>query len=439
MTYRPLLALALLWTTGAAAQNPLITNQFTADPTARVFDGRVYVYPSHDVDCGTDWFCMQDYHVFSSEDLIEWTDHGQILHQDDVAWVDASANAMWAPDAVERDGRYYFYFPAVGDSTGEYRGRRIGVATADAPAGPFTPEPAPIEGIFGIDPNVLIGADGQAYIYWSGRGLYGARLADDMMTLASEPVRLDESFPGGFKEGPFVFEREGVYYFTFPHVIHETEALAYATGPTPLGPFEYQGVFMEEHASGCWTNHHSIVEVDGDWLLFYHHNDLSPSFDKNRSIRADSLFFEPDGAIQRVTMTHRGVGLADAREPIQIDRFSATSGAGVSTRFLDPDDVHAGWALTLGQNGSWASFEGVEVGATPPASVRLRVQSESGGMVKVRVGRDGDYATADLEIAPGTDWQTVSAPIADVPTGVRDVWVSLRSEGAVEVDWVRFE
>ena len=435
----PVLTALALAAGGAAAQNPLITDQFTADPTARAFDGRVYVYPSHDIDCGTDWFCMKDYHAFSSADLVDWTDHGVILSQDDVPWVDVASNTMWAPDAVEKDGRFFFYLPSAADSVESVGGRRIGVAIADTPHGPFAPEPAPIAGVAGIDPNVFIDRDGQAYLYWAGGGLRGARLTDDMLELASEPVLLDGAFPEGFKEGPFVFERGGVYYFTFPHVIHETEALAYATGDHPLGPFTYRGVFMEEHASGCWTNHHSVVERDGQWLLFYHHNDLSPDFDKNRSIRADSLFFDPDGTIRMVTATHRGVGLVDARDRLQIDRFSRTSGAGVEVAFLDPADPFAGWSVALEQNGAWVAFDGVDVGATPPASVRLRVRSASGGTVKVRIGRGGAYAAADLELSPGEGWQTVEAAIEGVPTGVRDVWVSLRSAGRVEVDWVQFE
>ncbi len=439
MRTRPLLALALLGTASAAAQNPLVTDQFTADPTARVFDGRVYVYPSHDVDCGTGWFCMEDYHAFSSADLVTWTDHGVILSQEGVPWVDAASNTMWAPDAVEKDGRYYFYFPSAADSVRSVGGRRIGVAIADTPHGPFIPEPEPIADVGGIDPNVLIDRDGQAYLYWAGRGLHGARLSDDLRSLASEPVRLDASFPEGFKEGPFVFEREGVYYFTFPYVLHETEALAYATGASPLGPFEYRGVFMEEHPSGCWTNHHSVLERDGQWLLFYHHNDLSPDFDKNRSIRADSLFFNPDGTIRMVTPTHRGVGLADARGTLQVDRYSRTSGAGVEVAFLDSANPFAGWSVALEQNGAWVAFDGVDVGAAAPASVRLRARSETGATLKVRIGRDGTYASADLELSPAADWQTVEAPIADVPTGVRDLWVSLRSAGRVEVDWVQFD
>lgn len=433
-----LVAPALCSVGSAAAQNPLVMDQFTADPTARVFEGRVYVYPSHDVDCGTDWFCMRDYHVFSSEDLVEWTDHGVILSQDDVAWVDASSDAMWAPDAIEKDGRYLFYFPSIADSTAGDGGRRIGVATADTPYGPFTPAPEPIAGVEGIDPNVFVDHDGRAYLYWAeGGGLRGARLDDRMTALASKPVAFD-GFPEGFKEGPFVFEREGTYYLTFPHVRHETEALAYATGDHPLGPFEYRGVFMEEHASGCWTNHHSVAEVDGQWVLFYHHNDLSPGFDKNRSIRADSLFFGPDGAIEMVTPTNRGVGVVSAQGPIQVDRYSHTSGSGVGAAFVDPDDPFAGWALVLSQEGAWGAFERVEVGEGGAGTVALRVRSASGAALKVRVGDGGTYASSDVAVPPGDQWQIVRQGLA-VPPGVHDLWVSLRSPGRVEVDWVQFE
>ena len=433
------LALAVLAASGAAAQNPLVMDQFTADPTARVFEGRVYVYPSHDVDCGTEWFCMKDYHVFSSADLVDWTDHGVILSQDDVPWVDANSNTMWAPDAVEKDGRYYFYFPSAADSVTSTGGRRIGVATADAPHGPFTPEPEPIAGVGGIDPNVLIDRDGQAYLYWAGGGLRGARLDDSMLALASEPVTIGADFPGGFKEGPFVFEREGTYYFTFPHVIHETEALVYATGDAPLGPFTYRGVLMDEHPSGCWTNHHSITEVDGQWMLFYHHNDLSPNFDKNRSIRADSLFFEPDGSIRKVIPTHRGVGVFDAREPVHVDRVSRTSGAGVGIEFVDPEVPFEGWKAVLDQQGAWVEVQAVDFGDAPPAAVQMRVRSETGGTVRVRVGGAAASTFTEVAVEPGDGWQVVEGEIADVPAGVRDLWVTLRSPGRVEVDWVQFE
>ncbi len=222
-----LLSAAAVLLPTATAQNPVIRDQFSADPTARVFNDRMYIYPSHDIPGATEklkeWFCMADYHVFSSDNLSDWTDHGVIISQERVPWVDAGSYSMWAPDCVFKDGRYYFYFPAA--PKGEERGFRVGVAVADKPEGPFMPMRKPIDGINGIDPCVLVDDDGSSYIYWAGMGLRGARLSDDMMTLASEPVLID-GMPEGFKEGPFVFKRDGKYYFTFPWVQDKTETLA---------------------------------------------------------------------------------------------------------------------------------------------------------------------------------------------------------------------
>lgn len=297
----------------SVAQNPLIMTQFTADPSARVFNGKVYIYPSHNILATPGhgkpgWFCMQDYHVFSSANLTDWTDHGVIVSQNKVPWADSTAYSMWAPDCIERDGKYYFYFPTVAKAGGG-RGFSVGVAIADKPEGPFVPQPLPIAGIHGIDPNVQIDKDGQAYIYWAQGNLYGAKLKANMLELASEPVKL-EGFPDkGLKEGPYLFARKGIYYMTYPHVADKIERLEYAMSDNPLGPFKYAGVLMDESASGCWTNHQSVIEFKNQWYLFYHNDDLSPNFDKNRSVRADSLFFNQDGTIRKVNPTLRGVGL----------------------------------------------------------------------------------------------------------------------------------
>ena len=188
------------------SQNPIISHSFTADPTARVFDGKVYLYPSHDIKSPVerlkDWFCMEDYHIYSSQNLVDWTDHGVILSQNNVPWVDSESYSMWAPDCVYKNGKYYFYFPAKPKNM---KGFSVGVAVSDTPYGPFMPDWKPIEGIQGIDPCVLIDKQGSAYIYWAGNGLRMAKLKDNMKELASAPV-LIEGLPEGFKEGPFVFE-----------------------------------------------------------------------------------------------------------------------------------------------------------------------------------------------------------------------------------------
>ena len=153
-----LVSLLLLGTVSVYAQNPVIRNIYSADPTARVFNGKVYLYPSHDIfppeGQRQDWFCMEDYHVFSSENLIDWTDHGMIVTQNKVPWVRPDSYSMWAPDCVERNGKYYFYFPSA-PAAGR-GGFAVGVAIADSPEGPFIPEPQPIAGINGIDPCVLL-------------------------------------------------------------------------------------------------------------------------------------------------------------------------------------------------------------------------------------------------------------------------------------------
>ena len=205
-SYLFLVGLSLALATDTLAQNPIICNQFTADPSARVFNGKVYLYPSHDIPpesekCKENWFCMEDYHVFSSDNLVEWMDHGVILTQREVPWVDSTSYSMWAPDCIDRNGKYYFFFPSQAKPGNEKSGFRIGVAISEKPYGPFIPETEPIDGVRGIDPNPFIDEDGQAYLYWSAGNIYGAKLKDNMLELASEPKVIENLPKKGLKEG----------------------------------------------------------------------------------------------------------------------------------------------------------------------------------------------------------------------------------------------
>ncbi|HHY85977.1 MAG TPA: family 43 glycosylhydrolase [Verrucomicrobia bacterium] len=418
----------------ALATNPLITDQFTADPTARVFEGRIYVYPSHDIPHSpgkgrTNWFVMEDYHVFSSENLTDWTDHGVILNQTNVPWLTRHAYDMWAPDCVEKGGKYYFYFPAGG---------RIGVAIADKPYGPFTPEPTPIEGVRGIDPAVLIDKDGTGYLFWSRNALFVARLKDNMLELDSPVLTITNLPRKGLIEGPFAFERNGIYYLTYPHVQNSIERLEYATSAHPMGPYEWKGVILDESESGCWTVHHSIVEYKGQWYLFYHDRDLSPEFDKNRSIRADKLFFNEDGTIQKVIPTLRGVGIVDARSKVQIDRYSAVSPEGTTVSFLDETNRFAGWKISLKGGNSWVQFNEVDFGQGC-RSVNIRSRSAAGGPVEIRLDQPDGPVLARVEIGKGSDWKVVQSGLDRVPEGVHHLVVRLPENNEVELDWVSFE
>ncbi|NML64412.1 family 43 glycosylhydrolase [Hymenobacter sp. RP-2-7] len=436
--------LALLLGAAAKAQNPLITTQFTADPSARVFNGRVYVYPSHDILATpgrgrVGWFCMADYHVFSSANLTDWTDHGVIVTQNQVPWVKPDSYSMWAPDCIARNGKYYFYFPSTPRDTTDGKGFRVGVAVADQPTGPFVPQPLPIRGVHGIDPNVFIDRDGQAYLYWSQGHLYAAKLQPNMLELASAPVTLGELPTKGLKEGPYMFERKGIYYLTYPHVANKTERLEYATSPSPLGPFTVRGVIMDESPTGCWTNHHSITQFRNQWYLFYHHNDLSPQFDKSRSIRLDSLFFEPDGAIRKVVPTLRGVGLTAARQKIQVDRYSRLSSRGATIAFLDPANPFLGWQTLLADSQGWVQYNGVAFGKQALKAVTLRVRTAAGATVQLRTDGATGPVLAQVAVPKGSEWQEIKAPLASFQPGTHALVVAAKTSAPVAVDWVRFE
>jgi hypothetical protein len=381
---------------------------------------------------------MEDYHVFSSADLRHWYDHGVIVSQEKVPWADPAGYNMWAPDCIGRNGKYYFYFPAGKRDTGRRRGFAIGVAVADKPYGPFTPQEMPIIGVHGIDPNVFIDKDGQAYLYWAQGNIYGAKLKDNMLELASEPVVLGELPAKGLKEGPYMIERNGKYYLTYPHVGDKTERLEYAMGAGPLGPFKVTGVIMDEWPDGCWTNHHSIVSFKGQYYLFYHHDDLSPAFDKNRSVRVDSLFFNEDGTIRKVSPTLRGVGVTGAGETIQVDRYSRISEKGAVVEFLDTADRFEGWKVVLDGADGWVQYNSVDFGKEHWKSVEMRTLSMAGGNLEIRLDAPDGPLVARTTIDEGIGWQIIVCPMNSQFAGVHNLFVKA-VKGSVAVDWVRFE
>ena len=310
---------------------PIVTEIFTADPSAHVFNGRLFVYPSHDFEAGVpqddlgSHFAMRDYHVFSMDAVGgKVTDHGVALDVKNVPW---AGRQMWAPDAAEKGGKYFFYFPAK-DKQDVFR---IGVAVGDKPEGPFTARPAPIQNSFSIDPAVFKDTDGKHYMYfggiWGGQlqrwasGTYTpkdvypagdqpalspkvARLADDMLEFGESPRDLVIQDENGkpltakdngrrFFEASWMHRYNGLYYFSYS--TGDTHFIAYATANTPYGPFTYRGRILEPVLG--WTNHHSIVEFKGRWYLFYHDAQLSGGQTHLRNIKVTELKYREDGSI----------------------------------------------------------------------------------------------------------------------------------------------
>ncbi len=319
---------------------PLITSIYTADPSAHVFEGKIYIYPSHDIDAGLPeddfggHFGMEDYHILSMDSPNDGkvTDHGIALHVKDVPWADRQ---MWAPDAAYKNGTYYFYFPAK-CKDGAFR---IGVATSKNPAGPFKAQPEAIKGSFSIDPCTFIDDDGKAYMYFGG--IWGgqlqrwqtgkfienvktqrdhepaddqpalcakvARMTNDMLEFDEKPrdvVILDENgkpllagdYDRRFFEAAWMFKRNGKYYFTYS--TGDTHYIRYAIGDNPYGPFKHTGVILNPVIG--WTSHHSVVEFKGKWYLYYHDSTLSGGQTHLRCVKVTEISFRPDGTIETV-------------------------------------------------------------------------------------------------------------------------------------------
>ena len=317
------------------SKTPLVTHIYTADPSAHVFGGRIYIYPSHDLDLEADendlgdQYAMTDYHILSQDHPgAPVTDHGEALHLRDVPW---ASKQMWAPDATYANGRYYLYFPAR-DRAGIFR---IGVATSPKPEGPFVPEKSPIEGSFSIDPCVFKDDDGAFYLYFGG--LWGgqlqcwqtsafdqngaepelesaalspkvARLSADMLSFAERPkdVALLDAQGAALKsgdhdrryfEGPWVHKHNGLYYFSYS--TGNTHQIVYATSTSPEGPFTFRGQILSP-AIG-WTTHHSIIEHGGRWWLYYHDSSLSGGISHKRCVKVQELRYNADGTVQPLT------------------------------------------------------------------------------------------------------------------------------------------
>ena len=320
-----------------ALSAPLVTHIYTADPSAHYFNGKIYIYPSHDIDAGEAFddlgshFAMEDYHVISMDSIdSKAVDNGVALHVDDVPW---AKQQMWAPDANEKDGKFYLFFPAK-----DYEGIfRIGVAISDSPTGPFKAEPKAIEGSFSIDPAVFKDDDGAYYMYfgglWGGQlqrwrtGVFNAdqpesptaflpaddepallplvaKMSEDLLAFGETPKALEILDENGdlllsgdndrrFFEAAWLHKHNGKYYFSYS--TGDTHFICYAIGDSPYGPFIYTGRILNPVVG--WTSHHSVCEVEGKTYLFYHDSSLSKGVTHLRSVKLAELKYRQDGTI----------------------------------------------------------------------------------------------------------------------------------------------
>jgi hypothetical protein len=204
------------------------------------------------------------------------------------------------------------------------------------------------------------------------------------------------------------------------------------------GPYTWMGVILDQSESGCWTVHHSILEYKDQWYLFYHDRDLSPDFDKNRSIRADFLYFNEDGTIKKVIPTLRGVGTPSAKSKLQIDRYSAISENGAKVDYINREDTFKGWKTIMTEEKAWIKFDRVDFGKKDLKSVTVQASSAEGASVEIRLGKEDGTLLTTVEIPKSEEMKAATAALKTIPEGEKDLVVVL-TKGKAEIDWVSFE
>lgn len=300
--------------------NPLVTSIFTADPAALVHDSVLYVYTGHDEQIqGGDGYIMKDWYVFSTKDMVNWTNHGAVLSLSDFKW--ASAHA-WAGQCVYRNGKFYWYVPVYYDQVASKKGFAIGVAVSDSPTGPFKDAiGAPLItndmttdiaiDWDNIDPTVFVDDDGQAYLYFGNTSCKYVKLKENMIETDGEIVQVNLN---SFTEAPYIHKKDSLYYLSYAY--GWPEKIAYATSKSITGPWTYRGI-INELANNSTTNHQSIIEFKGAWYFIYHNGALPTGGNFRRSVCIDTLFYNPDNTIKKVVQTTKATDVSSINSRIE--------------------------------------------------------------------------------------------------------------------------
>ncbi|MBL7253518.1 family 43 glycosylhydrolase [Paractinoplanes lichenicola] len=420
------LLLAVLAVPGPArADNPIVQTIYTADPAPLVHDGRVYLYTGRDED-GSTYFTMKEWRVWSSADMVNWTDHGSPLNLASFSW--ASDNA-WAGQAVERNGKFYWYVPMKVRATGRMA---IGVAVADSPTGPFRDALGrPLADTNEIDPTVFIDDDGQAYLYWGNPNLWYVKLNPDMISFSGSPAKIplttagfgtrtgDANRPTLYEEGPWVYKRGGLYYLVYAAKCC-SEFIAYSTAPGPLGPWTYRGTVMPTQGSS-FTNHPGLIDFAGGSYFFYHNGALPGGGGYTRSVAVEKFSYRSDGTLPTITMTTAGAPQVGPLDPYtRQEAETIATESGVETEALST----GGRSVSFIDNGDWIKVKGVAFG-TGASSFTARVASAtSGGRIELRLGSSTGTLAGTCTV-PGTGgWQTftdVTCPVT--ASGTQDLYL----------------
>ena len=418
-----------LLTVQTFAQNPIVQTHYTADPAPMVYNGTLYLYTSHDEDAST-WFVMNDWKLYTTTDMVNWTDHGAVLSYKTFNWAKGDA---WAMQCVERNGRFYAYVPV----TMNKGGGAIGVAVADSPYGPFYDalgKPLVSSGKGDIDPTVMIDDDEQAYLYWGNPFCYYVKLNEDMISYSSDIVRVpmtEESFgkregnvaerPTLYEEGPWLYKHNDWYYLLWAGG-PIPEHLGYSISKSPVGPWKYAGTLMPTEG-GSFTNHPGIVDYKGSTYLFYHNGALPGGGGFTRSVCVQKAEFNKDGTLVPMKMT---AGIEKGLETLNPYRKTEAETMAFSEGMKASQNKEVGVFVNAMKDGAYIKVKDVDFRKEGASKFTARLGTTHNGGVTLEVRLDslqGNLLTTVNVPMTGGDnrWALVSSDVAKV-SGVHDLY-----------------
>ncbi len=420
----------------STAQNPFVQTWFTSDPAPMVHNGTMYVYTGHDED-NADFFWMQEWRVYSTNDMVNWQDHGSPLALESFSWADDRA---WASQCIERDGKFYWYICAHSRLS---NGMAIGVAVSDTPTGPFRDaigKPLFENGSWDhIDPTVLIDDDGQAWLMWGNPQCYYLKLNRDMISYSGELGKLDmteEAFGGpmmnqrekgkkykdSYVEGPWLTKRKGTYQLLYA-AGGVPEHISYSTASSPTGPWKYAGEIMPLSDTKSFTNHCGVADYKGHSYFFYHTGKLPNGGGFGRSVAVEEFKYNADGSFPTILPTEEGVKPVGKFDPYRkVEAETMAFSKGVKTEQNDEVGVY----VTDIHNGDYIKLQNVHFCNKVPRTFTARVASGlRGGKIEIRLDSIGGKLLGIVNV-PGTGgwekWQTITTDLTAIASGHHDMY-----------------
>ncbi|KFY47020.1 hypothetical protein V495_02123 [Pseudogymnoascus sp. VKM F-4514 (FW-929)] len=429
----------------ARADNPIVQTIYTTDPAPIVYNDRVYVFTGHDED-GSTTYNMINWHLYSSEDMANWQDHGSPLSLSTFSWANANA---WAGQLIPRNGKFYFYAP-VRHTTGAMA---IGVAVSDSITGPFTDAlGGPLVENNEIDPTVFIDDDDQAYLYWGNPDLWYVKLNEDMISFSgSSPTQVplttdgfgtrsgNAERPTTFEEAPWIYKRNDIYYLIYAANCC-SEDIRYSTGTSATGPWTYRGIIMATEG-GSFTNHPGIIDFNNTSYFFYHNGALPGGGGYSRSVAVESFVYNADGTIPTIKMTTDGPAQVGTLDPyVQQEAETIAWSSGVETEVCSEGGIDVS---NIG-NGAYIKVKGVNFGAGAKSFAARVASATSGGNIELRLGSVTGTVVGTCTVSNTGGWQewtTVTCPVSGA-TETQDLFLVFTGSGSdylFNFNWWQFE